>query len=127
MPSWSENLTAITLFADDLMACREFYIEVFGAPIIYEDEVSAVFEFGGVAVNILQSSEAPELVAPATVGTSHAGPRMQLTITVDNVDAVVSTLRSLGVELLNGPIDRPWGIRTAAFFDPAGHLWEIAH
>jgi uncharacterized glyoxalase superfamily protein PhnB len=28
--------------------------------------------------------------------------------------------------LLNGPIDRPWGRRTAAFADPAGHLWEVA-
>ena len=34
--------------------------------------------------------------------------------------------QSRGVELLNGPMDRPWGIRTAAFADPAGHIWEIA-
>jgi lactoylglutathione lyase len=30
------------------------------------------------------------------------------------------------VELLNGPMDRPWGIRTASFLDPGGHIWEIA-
>jgi uncharacterized glyoxalase superfamily protein PhnB len=35
-------------------------------------------------------------------------------------------LASRGVTLLNGPIDRPWGIRTACFQDPAGHIWEIA-
>jgi catechol 2,3-dioxygenase-like lactoylglutathione lyase family enzyme len=35
-------------------------------------------------------------------------------------------LPARGVELLNGPIDRLWGIRTASFHDPAGHLWEIA-
>jgi uncharacterized glyoxalase superfamily protein PhnB len=23
-------------------------------------------------------------------------------------------------------MDRPWGIRTAAFRDPGGHIWEIA-
>ncbi|MDQ3782600.1 MAG: VOC family protein, partial [Actinomycetota bacterium] len=28
--------------------------------------------------------------------------------------------------LLNGPVDRPWGVRTASFRDPAGHIWEIA-
>ena len=22
--------------------------------------------------------------------------------------------------------DRPWGVRTASFSDPGGHLWEIA-
>jgi uncharacterized glyoxalase superfamily protein PhnB len=30
------------------------------------------------------------------------------------------------VSLLNGPIDRPWGMRTATFADPDGHIWEIA-
>ena len=34
---------------------------------------------------------------------------------------------SSGVTLLNGPMDRPWGIRTASFSDPGGHIWEIAH
>jgi uncharacterized glyoxalase superfamily protein PhnB len=28
--------------------------------------------------------------------------------------------------LLNGPMNRPWGIRTAAFTDPDGHIWEVA-
>jgi uncharacterized glyoxalase superfamily protein PhnB len=23
-------------------------------------------------------------------------------------------------------IDRPWGVRTAAFADPEGHVWEVA-
>jgi lactoylglutathione lyase len=23
-------------------------------------------------------------------------------------------------------MDRPWGIRTASFRDPGGHIWEIA-
>jgi uncharacterized glyoxalase superfamily protein PhnB len=31
-----------------------------------------------------------------------------------------------GVVLLNGPVDRSWGKRTAAFVDPAGAVWEIA-
>ncbi len=31
-----------------------------------------------------------------------------------------------GVKLLNGPVDRPWGPRTATFADPAGNIWEIA-
>ncbi len=27
---------------------------------------------------------------------------------------------------LNGPMDRPWGVRTASFMDPAGYICEIA-
>jgi uncharacterized glyoxalase superfamily protein PhnB len=30
------------------------------------------------------------------------------------------------VTLLNGPMDREWGMRTASFTDPDGHIWEIA-
>ncbi len=52
---------------------------------------------------------------------------MQFTIEVDDVDAMCAELSRRGVELLNGPMDRPWGIRTACFRDPAGYIWEIAH
>ncbi len=27
-----------------------------------------------------------------------------------------------GIQLLNGPMDRPWGIRTASFVDPGGYI-----
>jgi len=50
---------------------------------------------------------------------------MQFTITVDDVDGMCAELTSRCVELLNGPMDRPWGIRTASFRDPGGHIWEI--
>ena len=78
-------------------------------------------------VNLLEASEAPALVAPATVATPDAGVRFQFTLAVDDVDATVDELKSRGVELLNGPMDRPWGIRTASFRDPGGHIWEVAH
>ena len=51
---------------------------------------------------------------------------MQFTIDVDDVDAMCDQLTAHGVALINGPMDRPWGIRTACFADPAGHIWEIA-
>ena len=35
-------------------------------------------------------------------------------------------LRRVGVEPLNGPMDRPWEIRTAVFRDSTGYVWEIA-
>ena len=49
------------------------------------------------------------------------------TVRVPNVDQVCGKLKTLGVQLLNGPQDRPWGRRTTAFADPAGHVWELAH
>lgn len=45
---------------------------------------------------------------------------------MDDADAVCAELEKRGVTLLNGPIDREWGKRTANFTDPGGHIWEIA-
>ena len=71
-------------------------------------------------------SQAPGLIRPAIVAGPEAGSRVQFTIQVSDVDAICAELRHRGVELLNGPMDRPWGVRTASFRDPSGHIWEIA-
>jgi catechol 2,3-dioxygenase-like lactoylglutathione lyase family enzyme len=123
---WPRKLSAITLFTEDLDATKRFYAEVFGVPGVFEDDDSASFQFGNTIVNLLRMSAVPELIDPATAGGADAGPRFQLTVEVEDVDATCAELARRGVQLLNGPIDRPWGIRTAAFRDPAGHVWEIA-
>ena len=123
---WPGGIAAITLFMEDLEEARRFYQEVFRLPVVHEDDNSAVFEFGDTLVNLLKASEAPSLVAPAPVASPEAGTRFQFTLGVEDVDRMSDELRSRGVELLNGPMDRPWGIRTASFRDPGGHIWEIA-
>jgi catechol 2,3-dioxygenase-like lactoylglutathione lyase family enzyme len=124
--SWPGRIGAITLFVEDLEATKRFYREVFGLPVVFEDDDSTVFDFGNTIVNLLKTSAAGELIEPAAVGAREAGARFQLTIEVDDVDAVCAELADRGVELLNGPVDRPWGVRTASFRDPGGHVWEIA-
>jgi catechol 2,3-dioxygenase-like lactoylglutathione lyase family enzyme len=124
--AWPKKISTITLFAENLAATKAFYQEVFGLPVVFEDADSAVFNFGNMLVNLLTTTAAPELIEPAAVGAPDAGARFQLTVDVDDVDAVCAELAKRGVELINGPIDRPWGVRTAAFRDPAGHVWEIA-
>ena len=94
--------------------------------MFYEDPNSAVFKFDTTLINLLQAGAARELIAPSPVGRSDAGPRFQLTVPVADVDATCAELSQLGVQLLNGPMNRPWGIRTASFRDPGGHIWEIA-
>lgn len=123
---WATAIAAITLFVEDLAAARRFYEEVFGLPVVFEDENSAVFRFGETVINLLDVAQAPGLVEPAAVASPDAGVRFQFTIGVEDVDAMCEELQRRGVELLNGPIDRPWGIRTASFRDPGGHIWEIA-
>ena len=127
MGSWPSGVVAITLFVDDLDAAKEFYGKAFGLPVMYEDENSAVFKFENTLINLLKTSAAVGLIEPAPVASRDAGARAQFTLEVEDVDAMCAELAERGVELLNGPIDRPWGIRTASFQDPGGHIWEIAH
>jgi uncharacterized glyoxalase superfamily protein PhnB len=85
-----------------------------------------VFDFGTTLINLLKITAARELIEPASVAPREAGSRLQFTLAVDDVDAMCAELARRGVDLLNGPMDRPWGVRTASFVDPAGHIWEIA-
>lgn len=126
MTNWPTGISAITLFVDDLDVTKQFYEAVFGLPVMFEDDDSAVFKFGSILVNLLKTSAAGELIEPAKVAGREAGTRHVFTIEVDDVDAMCVMLIARGVKLLNGPMDRPWGPRTASFRDPAGHIWEIA-
>lgn len=126
MGSWAGGIAAVTLFVEDLAAATSFYQDVLELTQVHEDDSSVVFKLGGTLVNLLDTAAAPELVAPAPVGGPDVGVRAQFTIGVDDVDALCARLRERGVDLLNGPMDRPWGIRTASFRDPGGHVWEIA-
>ena len=121
-----KSVGAITMFIDDTQRSKAFYEQVFGAKIVHEDENAVAFEFENMVVNMLCVPAAHELIAPAPVGDAGVPRRFQLTIWVQDTDAVCEQLAARGVELLNGPMDREWGLRTAAFSDPDGHIWEIA-
>ena len=120
------KISAISLFVDDVTASKSFYQDVFGVPVVFEDEVSAALGFDNLVINLLKDTEASGLVEPGPVGGRDAGARFQLSIWVEDVDAVCAYLRERGVTLLVGPVDRPWGMRVATFTDPAGHSWEVA-
>ena len=124
--SLSDKLFATTLFVKDKSAAKSFYEKAFEKSSVFEDEHSVVFEFGEVLINLLVESEAPSLINPAPVATQESGSRIQFTVQVENVDARAQRLASLGIPLVNGPLDRPWGIRSILISDPDGHLWELA-
>jgi catechol 2,3-dioxygenase-like lactoylglutathione lyase family enzyme len=120
------SVGAITLFVEDKDRAKSFYERVFELSPIYEDEVSAAFQFENMVVNLLATPAAHELIEPAAVAGPEGGSRFQLTIGVDDADEAARELATRGVTLLNGPMDREWGLRTAAFADPDGHIWEVA-
>jgi catechol 2,3-dioxygenase-like lactoylglutathione lyase family enzyme len=125
----SESLTsvgAITLFVEDPQRSKSFYEKIFDLSPVFEDESSVAFKFENMFVNLLKMPAARGLIEPAAVADQAAGSSFQLTIWVDDADAVSAEVASRGVDLLNGPMNREWGMRTAAFTDPDGHIWEVA-
>ena len=121
-----KSVGAITLFVEDPRRSQSFYEEVFDVPVIWEDEDSAAFKFENTIVNLLRIPAARDLIEPGSVANREAGSGFQLTVWVDDADAVSKELATHGIELLNGPMNRQWGVRTASFTDPDGHIWEIA-
>ena len=124
--NWVSGITEITLFVGDVQRSKRFYQESFQLRIRYEDESCAVFDYGNTCINLLKQSDAHELIEPVKVGRSEEGARAMYTIQVPDADRVCAELIARGVSILNGPITRPWGRRTACFADPDGHVWEIA-
>jgi catechol 2,3-dioxygenase-like lactoylglutathione lyase family enzyme len=121
-----KSVGAITLFVADRRRSQSFYEKVFELPVIWEDDDSAALRFENTIVNLLELPAARELIDPGVVSSGEEGSRFQLTVWVDDADAACAELATRGVELLNGPLDRDWGVRTASFTDPDGHIWEIA-
>jgi len=122
MPVPLKSVGAITLFVQDPQRSKSFYEHVFDLPAAYEYEDAAGFKFENTIINLLEVPAARELIDPAVVADQQTGSRFQLTIWVDDADVACAELAQRGVELINGPVNRGWGMRTAAFSDPDGHI-----
>ncbi|HEX2765652.1 MAG TPA: VOC family protein [Candidatus Limnocylindria bacterium] len=123
----AQRVFAITLFTDDLAESARFYRDVFGMPVVNEDATSIAFAFPNIVVNLVTVDDAPQLIEPAPVGGPGTPAGMMLTLQVTDVDLACERLIAHGVTLLNGPMTRPWGPRTATFADPSGHCWELSN
>lgn len=85
---------AITLFVLDVQISTTWYGNVFRAPLVFEDDVSAVYKFDNMLVNLLARTAAPGLIAPAKVANPGVGAQFQFTIWTDDVDAAAGTTPS---------------------------------
>ena len=124
MTDWKREIGAMTLFVPDVDRAAEFYQGVFGLPGNRLEADTAMFKFTDLYVFLHKAAAAqqpvPEVLAEAQKGAG------QFAIIVDDVDAVSAELVARGVEVITGPADRPWGMRTITFADPGGYIWEIA-
>ena len=123
MADWKRQIGAMTLYVPDLGEARKFYADAFGLDARPLDDDTAMLRFEGVYVFLHQSATAAQPPVVLDEGGKGVG---QFAIIVDDVDAVCAEIAGRGVRPLTGPADRPWGMRTATFADPGGHVWEVA-
>jgi catechol-2,3-dioxygenase len=62
------------LFVEDLDVARQFYLNVFGLPVFFENRDSAVFKFGETLVNLLKVDQAQGLSSPPWSGVARLEP-----------------------------------------------------
>jgi catechol 2,3-dioxygenase-like lactoylglutathione lyase family enzyme len=124
MAGWEREIGAMTLYVPDLDRAQKFYQDVFGLDVRAADENTLMVRFKDMWVFLHKAAAAQEQLPEAAAEARNGAG--QFAIIVEDMDAVCSELSGRGVEFISGPTDRPWGMRTATFADPGGHVWEIA-
>lgn len=117
---------AIILFVEDVQRSKAFYNGVLGIEVEFEDDESVGFKFEGSHFIVLRVERASEQLRGEPTATPRAGATAFLTSFTEDVDALHSDLVERGVNFFQVPTDQPWGMRTAYFKDPDGHVWETA-
>ncbi len=99
----------------DLEKAKWFWLEALGLQLL--DDRGVYIAVGGSSGFAIGIEQAPQ----GTV--SPEGP--EITLRVDDVDAVVVRLKSLDIEIEEGPSDQPWQARHAWLRDPDGRRMSI--
>ncbi|HYZ99151.1 MAG TPA: VOC family protein [Acidimicrobiales bacterium] len=108
------RLTNVTVWTKDPHLLRDWYTEHLGMKVI-EDTPRFVLVRGegGAAIGFHVGDP---LVTP---------DRVQFHLEVHDVDHEYQRLRAQGVDFEEPPTNRPWGVRSTAARDPAGHSVEL--
>ena len=99
----------------DIAAAKRFYGDVLGLDLLMDHGWIATY--GSDARMTVQVSFAAE----GGSGT----PVPDLSIEVDDLDAVFEAMRAAGFAIAYGPADEPWGVRRFYVRDPFGRLVNI--
>ncbi|MGE6256822.1 VOC family protein [Heyndrickxia sporothermodurans] len=99
----------------NLEAAKSFYQDVL--------ELNLLMDHGWIATYGLDREMSIQ-ISFASEGGSHT-PTPDLSIEVDNVDAIFEQMKKAGFQLEYGPVNEPWGVRRFYVRDPYGKLVNI--
>jgi lactoylglutathione lyase len=103
------------LAAADLAELRDFYRKLL--------DLEVVMDHGWIVTLASGASQTPQLSIASEGGSGTPVP--DLSIEVDNVDQIHRRALALGLEIVYGPADEPWGVRRFYLRDPQGRLVNI--
>jgi len=116
------RLDYVIQYVDSLSRSVAFYRDVIGLRVRIEGDGYVEFDMENTKFSLFERSKLPELIGRAG-GNPPSG---EIGFLIEDVDAEAERLRGLGVEILTGPVDRPWRERTLHIADPDGNIIEFA-
>ena len=122
-----QRVSLITLGVRDLARARTFYEAVGWTTRAAPQDDVAFFQAGGMVVALWDRAQLAE-----DSGVEDSGGWGGLTLAHNvrspgEVDAVIEEARAAGAGIVREPAETFWGGYSAAFTDPEGHPWEVAH
>ena len=122
-----QRVSVITLGVRDLARARGFY-EALGWTTRAGAEDDVVFFQAGGLVFALWSRESLAEDSGVEDGGGWGGVTLSHNASSpEAVDTVVEEARAAGAAIVREPGETFWGGYSAAFTDPEGHPWEVAH
>jgi lactoylglutathione lyase len=115
------------IYAKDVLAVAAFYARLGFAEHVRVPGADGAIGFVGLrrdgAELAVTTEDSPRVLAGVEPGP---GPRHELFVYVDDVDATVAQLREAGATVLREPADMPWGERLGFVCDPEGNVVSLA-
>lgn len=116
------RLDYVIHYVESLERSVTFYRDVIGLTVRLEGDGYVEFAMDNTKFSLFDRSRLVELIGRE----GGAPPCGEIGFLIDDVDAEAQRLERLGVEILRGPVNRPWRERTLHIADPDGNIIEFA-
>lgn len=123
----SPQISLVTLGVADLGIARRFYEALGWKSASGPDEDVVFFQSGGMVFGLWDRTRLAEDSGVVDAGGWGGVTLAQNLRSPDAVDQFLKRARSAGARVVREPAATFWGGYSAAFTDPDGHPWEVAH
>ena len=122
-----QRLSVVTLGVADLERSRRFYEQGLGWRRANASDEVVFYQAGGMVLALWDRAKLAE-DSGVEDGGGWGGVTLAHNVrSPEEVDAVIEEARAAGAQIVREPAETFWGGYSAAFTDPEGHAWEIAH